>query len=275
MSEILLELSAAALVAALEGNLAELVLSYGRAPGAEVHQEHGLTWVRTGIQSGFHNAAVRTHLAADDGEEQVADTVEAYRSRRVPMLWWITPSTQPTDLGAVLAAQGLTYRGTGPGMAADMDALPDNIQAPAGLRIEEVADAAMLDVWLRTNVEGSTGVPQAADVGELALETSLGFGRDLPYRRYLGRLEGRPVATSTLFLGAGVAGLYGVATLVSARGQGIGAALSLAPLRVARRLGYRAGVLLASPLGRPVYERLGFRQCCPIAYRGRWPHSAC
>jgi hypothetical protein len=33
-------------------------------------------------------------------------------------------------------------------------------------------------------------------------------------------------------------------------------------LLAARAQGYRAGVLLSSPLGLPVYRRLGFERCC-------------
>jgi hypothetical protein len=40
------------------------------------------------------------------------------------------------------------------------------------------------------------------------------------------------------------------------------AAITLAPLLAARAQGYRAGVLLSSPLGLPVYRRLGFERCC-------------
>jgi predicted N-acetyltransferase YhbS len=70
---------------------------------------------------------------------------------------------------------------------------------------------------------------------------------------------------STLFLGAGAAGIYFVSVHPHVRRLGIGAALTLAPLRAARELGYRIGVLDASPLGEPVHRRLGFTTCCQIS----------
>jgi predicted acetyltransferase len=62
-----------------------------------------------------------------------------------------------------------------------------------------------------------------------------------------------------VYLGAGVAGLYGVATLPGARGRGAGTAVTLAGLRAAHDRGYKIGILHSTPLAVGLYERIGFK----------------
>ena len=91
---------------------------------------------------------------------------------------------------------------------------------------------------------------------------AMGLGTDLPWRHYLASPDGTPVATSSLFLGAGIAGIHSVATVPDARGQGIGTAVTLEPLREARRRGYRLGALFSSEMAVNLYLRIGFREYC-------------
>lgn len=69
------------------------------------------------------------------------------------------------------------------------------------------------------------------------------LGLDFPVHNNLGYWNGEPAATSSLFFGAGVAGICNVSTLSYARGKGIGAALTVRPLLEAHEMGYHIGIL--------------------------------
>jgi GNAT superfamily N-acetyltransferase len=93
---------------------------------------------------------------------------------------------------------------------------------------------------------------------------TMGHGPEATWIRFAGLMDGRPVGSAGLRVGAGVAGVYNVATPPDQRRRGIGAAMSFAAMRAAHDLGYEIALLGASPLGRGVYERLGFRDVCVV-----------
>ncbi len=97
------------------------------------------------------------------------------------------------------------------------------------------------------------------------IEVSSDAWQHLRRRFYIGLLNGEPVATAMLFLGAGVASVYSIGVLPAARGQGIGTAMTLASLREARAMGYRIGILHASQMGLGMYRRLGFQEYCSVS----------
>jgi len=94
------------------------------------------------------------------------------------------------------------------------------------------------------------------------LYSLLCFNVESRLRLFLGLLDGEPAATSGVFFGAGVALIGTVGTLSQYRRQGMGAAMTLTALQEARRVGYRIGVLTASPMGVNVYRRIGFQEYC-------------
>ena len=177
------------------------------------------------------------------------------------MTWYIGPSTQPADLGKHLIAHGLTHIEDATGMAVDLLALNENLPATSGLTIKHVSDVETVQKWLRP-ITISFEYPDCVANALFDLYARLGFGQHLLWQLYVVFLKGEPVASSRLFLAAGVAGIYAVATVPEARRQGIGTAMTLAPVCEARSMGYRIGVLRAAQRGLGVYRRLGFKEYC-------------
>ncbi len=264
MSNILKDLSIPALVKAIKANRFEWYNYLGRSPKAELCDSPSLTWLLTGVPFPLMNTVMRTQETRNNVDEIIEETVAHFKSKNVTRFtWWVEPGTQPTDLRDRLLAHGFTYDEGPPGMAVDLLTLNEDIAAPAGLRIKHVSDADTLKQWVSTLISGFE-LPTSSEGAFFDLYIGLGF--DLPLRNYVGFLNEEPIATAELFLGAGVVGIYGVVTVPRVRRQGIGAALTLAPLHEAHAMGYRIGILHSSEMGLGLYCRLGFQEYCKMSH---------
>ena len=257
MTEMIDRPSAPDLLPALEANLTAFWLPYGRAPGSQMTADANGAWFHTGVPHPLFNGVITAMLKPEAVKPLVDTLANLMRANGASAFWWAGPLSKPAGLGAQLEALGLKFAGDGPGMAADLRHLPEAGAPIAGFSIEKVGDSKAQALWARTAALG-TGFSPAATDGMVALETKLADPGYRAQHRYIGYLDGTPVATSALVLEAGVAGIYAVATLPDARKKGIGRLMTLVPLIEARELGYRVAVLQSSSMGRPVYETLGF-----------------
>ncbi|MEO3773338.1 GNAT family N-acetyltransferase [Micromonospora sp. B9E7] len=75
---------------------------------------------------------------------------------------------------------------------------------------------------------------------------------------YLAEESDRPVGTALGLRTPGVIGVFNIGVVPSARGRGLGRALTEAVLRDGIAAGADAAYLHSSPMGRPLYESMGF-----------------
>jgi len=230
----------------------------GRSPTVELSVGKYLTWLVTNMPDHFMNLVVCTELPTEGINELIENALSHFRSLNITKLSWLTEEGVPAmEIKNHLEAYGLTFRESfATEMAADLISLPENISIPNGLKIVPVEDEATLRKWIHVASVGF-GVP--TDVEDIWYGFFAEVACERPFRTYLALLNGEPVGTSQLFTSAGVAGIYNVTCIPEARGQGIGAAITLAPLIEARKMGYRVGILQASSMGYKVYQRLGFQ----------------
>lgn len=247
-----------AIAPAIEANLNAYLLSFAGLPGATLHDGTDLGWVDSGFPTAIFNPVVRARFAPGTVDARIGSVLSHFRRVRRPFTWHVGPTAEPAGLAGYFLARGLVHSEDEPGMAVEIDRARE-AAAPAGLTIETVRDERgikdWVDVWLFP-------VPEEGRRLYLEVLRHRASGEDLPWRYYVGRLNGAPVATAELFTGEGVASVHDVVTLPEARRRGIGAAMTLRVLREARALGYRVGVLTASPHGVGVYRRMGFREYC-------------
>lgn len=258
LTEILTDVSSDALIQAIDGNCIDFFQHYGYGPGCELHDERDLAWFVTGIPHPLFNGVMRTDLSAHEANRRIDVMVEEFRRRRIPLEWTTLAGTRPADLGRRLQEKGFEHTLDVAGMAMDLGRLTDE-RLPAGLTIDVAKTGtdleSCLEIALITFEISDRFAPRLREI-----EEGLPTDQKARTRHYLGRMDGRPVATSELYLAAGVAGIYFVGTLPEARGRGIARVLTLAALRDARDMGYRVGTLQATPEGLSVYRGLGFQE---------------
>lgn len=230
----------------------------GRAPCVELSIGRYLTWFVTNMPDHFMNLVVCTDLPDDGINELIESTLAHFRSLNIRKLTWLAEEgVLAAEIKKYLLAHGSTFSESfSREMAADLMALPEDLPFPTGLEIVPVENGETLQQWIHV---ASIGFDVPEEYEKVWYDFFVEAVFDLPFRTYLALLNGRPVATSQLFLSAGVAGIYNVTCIPEARGQGIGAAITLAPALAARGMGYRIGILQASDLGARVYRRLGFQ----------------
>jgi ribosomal protein S18 acetylase RimI-like enzyme len=236
-------------------------MEIGRAAGGEVRDDGRVRWAIGNSPIAFFNCVAFADLTGEEADGEIAASIERMRAQDVPGSWHVGSSMRPRDLGARLLANGFEYGGDDAGMAMDLSVLPEDMAVPSDFTVERIRDEADLAEWAATFGLGFGLRPEEAGWME-EMYRRLGF--ESSWRHYLGRLDGEPVATSALFFAAGVAGVYCVSTIESARRRSFGAAVTLAALREARDLGYGLAVLTSSEMGYSVYRKLGFVEYCRI-----------
>jgi ribosomal protein S18 acetylase RimI-like enzyme len=232
------------------------------AGDAERHDDGGLRWFHTGVADMHLNAVLSTDLADEDADRIIDETLADLRGRGTPFVWWVMPSASPRDLAQRLGARGLVDDGPWVGMAVAADELVDPPQVN-GLEIRRVQTSH--DFVAFTAVFAPILSPSEAFTDYFVRAARrIGFDDDAPEQHFLGLLDGELVATADLVMAGGAAGIYNITTVEAARGRGIGAAMTATAIRHGADRGFRLATLQASTMGRPVYERLGFRFVCDL-----------
>jgi GNAT superfamily N-acetyltransferase len=262
MPEILQDLTEKALTRAIVENMYDMTPLNHFWPEMESYQGKDVAWCITDMAFPTCNAMMRVNMTADAANELIGRLVGKAKKKKINLHCWITRDTRPVNLAEYLTAHGFTSQGKGAGMAIYLKELNEEKNTPAGFKIVEVKDKETLKIWCRiAGTAFSIPEPAISSIYEW-------FAREIelkqPLKFYLGLLNGKPVATSNYYLGAGVCGIYFVGTLPEARNKGIGFSITQKPLLEAKKLGYKAGILQASSMGYPVYLKLGFREYSKI-----------
>ena len=190
--------------------------------------------------------------------EKVAYCERLYRDHQLPLVFRMTPFSEPAALDAQLGGMGfpkfdLTAVETAP------------IEAPTGSGA--TAEPLDLQAWVDAVGELRQASPAHRTNHLQRLQSS-----PLDYRALAIRQSGHVLATGLTIVEDGWAGLFDIATDATARRQGLGRQLVQDLLRQAWLLGARHAYLQVSADNTPartLYAQFGFRQQYQYWYRGQ------
>jgi GNAT superfamily N-acetyltransferase len=190
-----------------------------------------------------------------DANEFVARAKEFFTAKGRGFSVWVRGGqAEDRDLVAAAEAAGLQLVYEMPEMTLPEKLEPSELRSGAELRkLTNVEQAS--DFWrVAIASYASIGFPPEVFTGYtnhagLLAENVVAF---------LALLDGEPVGIAMTMVSHGVAGIYWVGSLEQARGKGIGRAVTVAATNAGFDLGADVASLQASPMGKPIYEAMGY-----------------
>jgi len=216
--------------------------------GGAIEEGPGFAFICTAAADSMGNPAFVT-APPTDARTLVERATAFFERLRAP--WILIALPEATSSVRSAAAEGrLLDEGEFPGMV--LDPIPDHGPSyPAAFRVERATTAEQLEVIERTGAKAygmpySEPDPRWLDVPGLSL--------------YLGRYRGEPVSLGALIVAHGVAGVAYIGTVEGFRRRGFAEAVVWQIVSDGRREGCDVAYLWATPMGRPVYEKMGFHR---------------
>ncbi len=224
-------------------------------PQATVTRADGVVTILTGLPFDWFNQIL---VERDEATPvSVLAGVARSRERGHPFVVRLREGIDDRFIPA-LAGAGLEPARTEPstpGMVAfPIDHDPSSRRAAPELEIRRVTDATGIDIHRHVVTAGFGSDPA------VALGTACPDLLDRPECVvYVGYADGGPVASGLGWRTGRTIGVYSIATVPSARQRGYGAAMAARVVADGVDAGCDVAALQASEMGRPIYERQGFR----------------
>lgn len=262
MDAIQTDVSNEVLVTAIRANLCDFFRHTSRSnPAEHLENERFVRWY-TPFPHPWFNGILAAQLPKNGVRSFITKTIEYFHEKAVnTFTWWMEPHLKSSDWESVLSKHNFGFSKDTAGLAIDLREMNGFMPQVDGLEIRPAENEQSLRSWVKVFTKGYGLSP---DWEPVVFDLWKKMGLEFPLRHYLGFLNGEPVSTSSLFVSRGVVGVYCVSTLPNIRGKGLGSALTVKPLRDAREMGYRIGVLHSTGMGQNIIKKLGGKHVCQI-----------
>jgi GNAT superfamily N-acetyltransferase len=233
-------------------------------PAGELKELHGVSIASAGVIFQMFNTAFLSGPVANETElkQRIRLPVAHFNQRGQEWAYWVCEDwiEQPARKRSRrwFEHYGLRLSTELPGMIAD------RIQPP-------VRPLPRIDV---RRVRAAPTWNAFCEIGSVCFHVPITWFREVfdnapvwdGFMSYVGYVDDVPVSTTSIVSGAGVIGVYNVATLPGSRRRGFGEAVMRHALEEVRReLGVERVILQSTPAGLALYERMGFRTVARVS----------
>lgn len=250
-------------LAALEHEnwIAYLETSVSLNEGGLVVHDQGIVTLLGHVRMRFFNQILVEHSGATPSA--IRKGVGVGRGRGDPFVVSLRHGVDD-QFGPLMAELGLVASDDAATQAMTMHPVRDRTRPPAslpGFAIQQVTNESGLQDHRRMVTEGF-----GADASIAEAMLGVGILQHGECSVYVGYLDGEPVASGFGWRTGRTIGVYNIATIPAARRRGFGEAMTARVIADGEAAGCDVAALQASAMGRPIYERMGFRSS--VRYTG-------
>jgi GNAT superfamily N-acetyltransferase len=249
---------------AYEANAAAYAVALTEAAGGQTRREQDFILTLFPLAHSISGVYL-PRFSKDEVSERIRMILEIARQQKKKILFRLGPAPQPVDLAYRLEQMGVHKSLTQKYMAVP---LTDNFarlsrdNQPAGLRIYPVDDYGILSQKLHPRLGAID-----SNKKRCLVQAYQKLAEQKPRRHwmFLAELDGKLIASVSLFLHQESVSGYDLLVLPEYRRQGVGSAMLRQIARFTYEQGASLGVLASSVMGMQFYPRMG------IAHIGQYP----
>jgi GNAT superfamily N-acetyltransferase len=231
-------------------------------PGGEVQEAGHAIWAMTATALPFANGVIRydaRDFQGPESERELDNCLAVLSTYDLPWRFSAWAHLGADLLVPRLMARGMTEAGVDQAMWLDLPGAVPATMSQDGIEVRPAADTAEYRAWT-TVFTITAGVPNRYS---RLLEQMVTKPRSLSL---VAHAKGHAVGCLTLVIDKGLAVVYNVSVLPSARRRGVGRRLLQAAHEASSARGARACVVLAPPEGLGICARLGHHAVTSVTY---------
>lgn len=248
------------IINAMEANM-QLQMTYFAKylPEMQIIYEPDVLVLWSSIRDDTFNCIIHAQFSKSTVSDRINHVVKLFQSQNLPFSWWVGERDTPDTLEQELVRHGLNPKEDEIGMYLFLDKIQLSLKIPE-LSIRRVIDKPGLKDFAAV----LTSIGTSPDIFEQLFNKipQALYAEGAPYEIYVGYLNREPVVTGILVLHANVGGIYYIMTHPEHRRKGYGTEMMVFLLMRIKKNGYHLSTLQASPSGRNLYQRLGFKPIC-------------